>query len=299
MSKYLDKLKRILVLTPDAIGSTYFQRSLTVYLNYHGHPTKNYHDLCNLTLDLPFLIKTLSTNTTSTIARCSPYRSLEFGNNTKKYLKFCNYFFEDIYIIDRCSFESVLSYCNTHQSTKKTSLNVYTKYDYLLDKNKTSYTIDNSTFIESLKYFENFYVWADKYFPKYKKIKHLDLINDPDTFFKNEFNISSDKELSLKEYNKFNTLRIRNGDLSRYSTTDLLKFIDITDYIDFLNLQELLIHRNKFPLKKITLSEKIKDISNFTELLDTYNNYPSNHFEKITLQQINNRAMLEDNLWTI
>ena len=35
MSKYLDKLKRILVLTPDAIGSTYFQRSLTVYLNYH------------------------------------------------------------------------------------------------------------------------------------------------------------------------------------------------------------------------------------------------------------------------
>jgi hypothetical protein len=29
MSKYFDKIKRILVITPDAIGSTYFQRSLT------------------------------------------------------------------------------------------------------------------------------------------------------------------------------------------------------------------------------------------------------------------------------
>ena len=78
MSKYLNKLKRILVLTPDGIGSTYFQKSLTVYLNYHGYPTNNYHDLCNFTTDLRILIETLSTNKTSIVARCSPYRSIEF-----------------------------------------------------------------------------------------------------------------------------------------------------------------------------------------------------------------------------
>ena len=60
-----------------------------------------------------------------------------------------------------------------------------------------------------------------------------------------------------------------------------------------------MIHRHKFPIKKITLREKLNEISNFKELLDVYNNYPSNHFEKISFQQINDRAVLEDNLWTI
>ena len=297
MSKYFDKIKRILVITPDAIGSTYFQRSLTVYLNYHGHPTKNYHDLCNFTLNLPFLIKTLSTDTTNIVARCSPYRSLEFGKNTEKYLKFCSYFFKDIYLIDRCSFESALSYCNTNQRTGV--LNIYNKEQYHQNKNKECYSIYKKDFIQSLKYFEDFYVWADKYFPTAKKIKHSDLINDPDTFFKNKFNISSDKKLSLKDYNIFNTLRIRNGDLSNYSTDELLHFIDITDYIDFLSQQNLLVHRHKFPLKKITLSEKIKDISNFTELLDVYNNYPSNHFEKVTKKDLIHRKKKEYELWNI
>ena len=297
MSKYLNKLKRILVITPDAIGSTYFQRSLTVYLNYHGHTTINYHDLCNLTTDLRDLVQTLSTDKTNIVARCSPYRSLEFGKVTEKYLKFCSYFFTDIYLISRCSFESALSYCNTHQRTGV--LNIYSKEQYHQNKNKECYSIDKKDFIQSLKYFEDFYIWADKYFPTSKKIKHSDLINDCDTFFKNEFNISSDKKLSLKDYNIFNTLRIRNGDLSNYSTDELLHFIDITDYIDFLSQQNLLVHRHKFPLKKITLSEKIKDISNFTELLDVYNNYPSNHFEKVTKKDLIHRKKKEYELWNI
>ena len=296
MSKYLNKLKRILVITPDAIGSTYFQRSLTVYLNYHGYPTKNYHDLCNFTLNLPFLIKTLSTDTTNIVARCSPYRSLEFDNNTEKYLKFCSYFFKDIYLIDRCSFESTLSYCNTHQRTGV--LNVYNKEQYHQNKNKESYSIDKKDFIQSLKYFEDFYVWADKYFPKYKKIKHLDLINDPDTLFKNEFSISSDKNLSLLAYNEFNTKRVRNKDLTKYSSEQLLKFIEITDYIQYLSKKGFLISNNPFPIKKITLKEKLNDISNFTALLDVYNNYPSNHFEKVSLKQLADRVKLEDKLWT-
>jgi len=297
MSKYLNKLKRILVITPDAIGSTYFQRSLTVYLNYHGHPTKNYHDLCNFTLNLPFLIKTLSTDTTNIVARCSPYRSLEFGKDTENYLKFCSYFFTDIFVVSRCSFESVLSYCNTHSGTGV--LNVYSKEQYTQNKNKKPYSIEKNLFIESLKYFEDFYVWVDEYFSNYKVISYTDLINDPDTLFKNEFSISSDKNLSLLAYNEFNTKRVRNKDLTKYSSEQLLKFIEITDYIQYLSKKGFLISNNPFPIKKITLREKLNEISNFRELLDVYNNYPSNHFEKISFQQINDRAVLEDNLWTI
>jgi hypothetical protein len=294
----LQNLKRILVLTPDAIGSNYFQRSLTVYLNWHGHPTKNYHELGELTLDLRSLVQTLSTDRINSVARCSPYRSIEFGEDTENYLKFCKNFFTHIYVIDRCSFESVLSYCNTHQPNKTLS-NVYGKYQYLENKNKKPYSIIKDNFIASLKYFEDFYVWVDKYFPEHKKIKHLDLISNPDKLFEQEFNISSNKELSLKDFNNFNTLRIRNADLTNYSTIELLKFIDIIDYIDLLINKNLLPHNKtiKFPFKKITLSEKIKDISNFTELLDIYNNYPSNHFEKINENQIKDRAIKEDSFW--
>ena len=61
----------------------------------------------------------------------------------------------------------------------------------------------------------------------------------------------------------------------------------------------LLDIKKPFPIKKITLREKLNEISNFRELLDVYNNYSSNHFEKISFQQINDRAVIEDNLWTI
>jgi len=297
MSKYLNKLKRILVLTPDGIGSTYFQRSLTVYLNYHGYSTKNYHDLCNFTTDLRTLIETLSTDKTSIVARCSPYRSTEFGNDTENYLKFCSYFFTNIYVISRCSFESILSYSNTHEGTGV--LNIYNKEEYNQNKNKKSYSIDKHTFIENLKYFEEFYIWVDKYFPKHKVISYTDLITDPDNTFKKEFNIVSDKNLSLLEYNNFNTRRVRNEDLSIYSSEDLLKFIEITDYIQYLSKKGFLTSDHTFPIKKIKLKEKVNEINNFNNLLDIYNKYPSNHFEKVNLQQINNRIKLEDSIWTI
>ena len=77
--------------------------------------------------------------------------------------------------------------------------------------------------------------------------------------------------------------------------------MDITDYINFLTHQNLLPPNKKFkfPLKKFTLSEKIKDISNFTELLDIYNNYPSNHLKKVTKDDIINRIEQEYLIWSI
>ena len=297
MSKYLNKLKRILVLTPDGIGSTFFQRSLTLYLNYHGCHTKNYHDLCNFTTDLGVLIQSLSTDRTSTIARCSPYRSTEFHDNTENYLKFCAQFFTDIYVISRCSFESALSYRNTYHGTG--TLNVYSKEQYIENKNKEPWSIKDHKFEQTLKYFEHFYLWVDKYFPNHKKINYTDLVTDTDNLFKKEFNVYSDKELSIVEYNKFNTLRVRDKDLSEYSNDQLLKFMEITDYLQYLTRDDLVVADNRFPIKKITLKEKIEEITNFNHLLEIYNNYPSNHFEKITKQDIKDRVIAEELLWTI
>ena len=79
----------------------------------------------------------------------------------------------------------------------------------------------------------------------------------------------------------------------------MLKFIEITDYIQYLSKKGFLTSDHTFPIKKITLKEKVNEINNFNNLLDIYNKYPSNHFEKVNLQQINNRIKLEDSIWTI
>jgi hypothetical protein len=284
---------KILILTPDSTGSTYFQRSLTLYLNYNNIPCKNYTDISKLK-SLSNIVNTLSNSELSIIGRVSP--ATTHKNNIKDdHLAFCNYFFKDIFVIDRCSFESTLSY----SIAKKQGSNIYSKKDYLEKKYNNSYDIPTDTFIQSLKHFEDFYVWVDKYFPNAKKINHSDLIYNTENLYNKLFDIS-DNILSLKDYNIFNMKRIRNLDTSNFTYNQLLHFIDISDYLDYLiRYNFITTYERKFPFKKITLSEKIKDISNFTELLDVYNNYPSNHFEKISFEQIKNRAMLEDTLWTI
>ena len=94
MSKYLNKLKRILVLTPDSTGSTYFQRSLTLYLNYNNIPCKNYTDISKLG-SLSNIVNTLSKSKLSIIGRASPanVHQKDIGDN---HLSFCNNFFDDL-----------------------------------------------------------------------------------------------------------------------------------------------------------------------------------------------------------
>jgi len=75
--------------------------------------------------------------------------------------------------------------------------------------------------------------------------------------------------------------------------------MEITDYLQYLTRYDLLVADNRFPIKKITLKEKIAEITNFEHLLEIYNKYPSNHFEKVTKQDIENRIKLEEVLWTI
>lgn len=301
MSNYLPKLKKVLVLTPDGIGSTFFQRSLTLFLNFHGIPTKDYHDLATGPSTSIFnnLVGTLTTATTSTVARASPYRSEKFVENKDNYLKFCSMFFTDIFVVDRCSFESALSYCNTNINDG--DLNVYDKESYIDNTVNNPYDIPHDYFIKSLKYFEDFYMWVDTYFPNHKKINYTDLVYNTDETYKNLFNVTSDNKLSLVEYNKFNFLRIRDADISSYSKENLINFITINDYIHYLVINNHFPGTGQlsFPFKKITLKEKTKNIKNFEYLLSVYNNYPSNHFKKVDEKQIIQRINKEQEFWTI
>ena len=294
MSPYLPKLKRILVLTPDSIGSTFFQRSVTLYLNMQGITTKNYHDLAIFAPDINKLIGTLTTSTNSIVARVSPYRAEEFKKFKDSYLKFCSMFFTDIYVINRCFFESAISYSNRVINSGK--LNVYTKKEYLANTT-TPYAIPKNKFIASLKYFEDFHVWVDNYFPINKKINYEDIVYNTDNTYKDIFNLP-DNKYSITEYNKFNFSQVRDKDLYTYSKSSLANYIKVNYYIQDLTTSRLLPTETAFPIKKITLKEKIDNILNFKELLDIYNNYQSNHFTKLPEDQITSRIEKEQIFWT-
>ena len=296
MSPYLPKLRRILTLTPDSIGSTFFQRSLTLYLNMQGIPTKNYHDLAVFAPNTNDLAGTLCKSTYSTVARVSPYRAEEFKKSKDLYLKFCSVFFTDIYVVDRCSFESAISYC--HRNFNDGKLNVYSKKQYIDNTITTPYSMPTDKFIQSLKYFEDFYVWVDKYFPIHKKINHDDIVYNTDETYKSILNLIADTKYSIVSYNKFNFLRVRDTDFSNFSKETLVNYINIQDNIQNLIDNSLIPIDNAFPIKKITLEEKIKSITNFHKLLDIYNKYPSNHFTKITEEHIYNRVTKEQTFWT-
>jgi len=294
MSPYLPKLKRILILTPDSIGSTFFQRSITLYLNMQGITTKNYHDLALFAPDLNNLIGTLTKNTNSIVARASPYRAEEFGKFKDSYLKFCNMFFTDIYVINRCFFESAISYSNTVINNGK--LNVYSKKEYLTNTTNP-YAISKGKFIASLKYFEDFYVWVDNYFPIHKKINYEDIVYNTDNTYKDIFNLPYNN-YSITEYNKFNFSQVRDKNLDTYSKNSLTNYINVNYYIQDLITSRLLPTDFAFPIKKLTLKEKTDKILNFKELLHIYNNYQSNHFNKLTESQITSRIEKEQIFWT-
>jgi hypothetical protein len=296
VSTYLPKLRRILTLTPDSIGSTFFQRSLTLYLNMQGIPTKNYHDLALFAPNTNNLVSTLTKSNYSTVARVSPYRAEEFERSKHVYLKFCNIFFNDVYVVDRCSFESALSYC--HRSSIGSKLNVYSKQQYIDNTSITPYNISIDKFIQSLKYFEDFYVWVDRYFPIHKKINHDDIIYNTDETYKNILNLSTDIDYSIAEYNKFNFLRVRDNDFSIFSKETLVNYFNVSDKVQELVANDLLPNGDGVPIKKITLEEKIKSITNFEKLLKIYNTYPSNHFIKVTEEHIHNRVKKEQTFWT-
>jgi hypothetical protein len=293
MSTYLPKLKKILILTPNFVGSAFFQRSITLYLNMQGITTKNYDDLARFGPDLNSLIGTLNTSTNSVVARVSPSTVKKFEKYKDSYLKFCNMFFTDIYVINRCFFESAISYCNTTLNDGK--LNVYSKKEYLANTTMP-YAISKNKFIASLKYFEYFYIWVDTYFPVHKKLNHEDIVYNTDNTYKDIFNLP-DNKYSITDYNKINFSHVRDKDLGNYSKSSLTNYININYYIQDLVDNSLLLP-DAFPIKKLTLKEKTDNILNFKELLDIYNNYPSNHFNKLTESQITNRIEKEQIFWT-
>jgi len=286
MSPYLQPLHRVLVLTPDSVSSTYFQRLITLYLNLNGITAVNFHDLVNH-YDEGFvqLLKKLTSQQDSVICRLSQYRLSQVNEPQKYFFKACNLFFQRKFCLRRCSFETALSLSMRDYFSHP--LNVYTHNEYKHLDNLTPSMIPVNLFIEKLKHIENHFIWVDENFTQVEYIDHEDFITNTDLTLEKLLNIENRLDFSFTAINKNIFLRDRGLSKPDDASSDLLKRISSlqNNYPNFpFNV----------PRKKFTLSEKKVYVLNFNNLLQTYSNYLSNHLEKVTSEDLEKRIVRED-----
>lgn len=287
MSPYLQPLHRFLILTPDSVASTYFQRLITIYLNLNGIRAVNFHELVNHFDDGFFkLIRKLTSQQTSVICRLSQYRLAEVNEPHKHFLYACNMFFHRKFCLRRCSFETALSLSMCEYFSHP--LNVYTYDQYKAHLNNlTPDVIPVDIFLKNIEHLENHYAWVDKNFPQVEYIDHEEFISNTDLTLEKILNIENNSDLSFTEVNK--NIFLSDRGLSKLNDTSL-------NFLERIKSLECAYPNFPFTMshKKLTLSEKKIYALNFDNLLQTYSNYPSNHLEKVTPEDLEKRIARED-----
>lgn len=182
----------VLVLTPDAVGSTLLQRLITIYMQFHefDKPVINIHELAqglskyyspdfnrellsgNNGNALPFQSLTEITNLLRSTDHYKTSRLAQYHIRTRRdpieeQIPFYRYLNENFYIISSRRhnvFEQALSWA-INKITKK--LNVYTaqeNFDTFLDLFKDPVTVDPNSLIFTLETYKNYIQWCDDHF---------------------------------------------------------------------------------------------------------------------------------------
>jgi len=182
----------VLILTPDAVGSTLLQRLITIYMQFHQYdqPVINLHELTNglvkyynPTFDqevlgkkdgkwgyhqsLEQIVELLSTVDHYKTSRLAHYHIKSRQDPIDQQIPFYQYLNENFYIIS-CRrhnvFEHALSWCLS-KITKK--LNVYTsneKITSFFDLYRNGLDIDPNSLIQTLNAYRDYLKWCDDHF---------------------------------------------------------------------------------------------------------------------------------------
>lgn len=182
----------VLVLTPDAVGSTLLQRLITVYmqLNDFDRPVINLHELTNgiekyfspdfnqeivskkhskwsYYQSLTDVIKLLDSVDHYKVSRLAHYHLKRRNDQNSELIPFYNYLNENFFIIStrrRNLFEHALSW-SINKITKK--LNVYSakeKIDAFVDIYNKKIQIDQTDLVTNLNAYQEYINWSEQYF---------------------------------------------------------------------------------------------------------------------------------------
>jgi hypothetical protein len=183
----------VLILTPDAVGSTLLQRMLTIYMQFHqfDQPVINLHELTNglakyyspefnrelvskqavknwgYYQSLEEVVELLSSVDHYKTSRLAHYHIRHRGDTVAQQVPFYQYLNENFYII-ACRrsnvFEHALS-MTLNKVTKK--LNVYSAYekiDTFYDIYQSGIELDSQAFVNQLDAYRDYINWSSQYF---------------------------------------------------------------------------------------------------------------------------------------
>ena len=183
----------VLILTPDAVGSTLLQRMLTIYMQFHkfDQPTINLHELTNglakyyspefnrelvgkKTVEnwgyfqtLQQVVELLSSVDHYKTSRLAHYHIRNRGDGIEQQVPFYKYLNDNFYVIScrRANvFEHALS-MTLNKITKK--LNVYDAYekiDTFYEMYRSGVTLDPAVFINQLESYHLYIQWSEQHF---------------------------------------------------------------------------------------------------------------------------------------
>jgi hypothetical protein len=182
----------VLILTPDAVGSTLLQRLITIYMQFHHYdrPVINLHELTNGLVkyhnvafnqevlgkkdgawgyhqSLKEVVDLLSTTDHYKTSRLAHYHIRNRQDSLEQQIPFYQYLNDNFYIIS-CRrhnvFEHALSWCLS-KITKK--LNVYSgdeKINTFFDLYNTGIDIDPNSLIQTLNAYRDYVKWCNDHF---------------------------------------------------------------------------------------------------------------------------------------
>jgi hypothetical protein len=182
----------VLILTPDAVGSTLLQRLITIYMQFHefDRPVINIHELTNgiTKYHSPEFNRTLLgrdrdpqkkiqslkeiTNLLQTVdhykvARLAQYHIRRREDTIEDQLPFYQYLNDNFFIIS-CRRQNVFEHAISQTINKITKkLNVYSlseKIDAFFDIYQEKINLDPISFLQSLESYKRYVNWCDDHF---------------------------------------------------------------------------------------------------------------------------------------
>lgn len=182
----------VLILTPDAVGSTLLQRMLTIYMQFHkfNRPVINLHELTNglekyynpdfncevlgkprgdwgYYQSLEEIVQILESVDHYKTSRLAHYHIRNRKDSINNQVPFYQYLNENFYII-ACRRQNVFEHALSWAVNKVTGkLNVYSPQEKILsflDLYKDGITIDPRSFVDSLESYQEYLDWVAQHF---------------------------------------------------------------------------------------------------------------------------------------
>lgn len=292
-------MRKILILTPDGVGSTLLQRAACAWGNLND-TWINPHELTNglvikdgflqkdwtlnYSQSLDEIIQLLSSENKNIIVRLAHYHIIarnDPGSQVDGFYSFLNSGFEIISCHRRNVFEYAMSWAI--RDIKKT-LNVYSyKQKYEIHPYDDSFVLDPHFVSAKLDHYSNYERWINDFFTikhqfHYEDTASLDhflskIIGGDETDFQDRFNLSLSDYCCVSNQSK--------EQLRHLDPETVKSMISLRKYFS-----ELVNHGympNTLPLKMNSFGSKIRKTKNFEEILGAYNSWArsKNEYQEI------------------